>query len=522
MSTPGLRLSHPGGWIDSPKLGPRSRELAAMLALGVVPAAIALAVAVEIPNPNFLVVVGGALGAIAVIAFAVSPRYEISLALLTLYFGLLDGPIKLFSGSHYISATRDVLIGAICLGALVRLAVKREQVRLPPLSGWAIAWVALVLVETLNPETRGIGKALGGIRQQLEWVPFFFLGYIVMRSKGRFRQLFLLLGAIALINGVVSTYQTQLKPEQLARWGPGYAELIEGKGEVSSRTYLDSAGETKVRPMGLGSDMGFGGAVGVLALPGLLALLSSGRLRRRWLVLALGVGAVVAIATSLARTDVLGGVVALVAFGALSISAGRRAARALIAVLAIIAVAFVVASVLGSNVGKGVFSRYDSITPGKAVSTSVNYREKTLEEIPKDLSSAPFGAGLATVGAAAGFGGEGGALIEGRRASAESQYNYVSVELGLPGLLIWIALSVSVIALAARGLRRVEDPETRLYLAAIFASVITFTIVGFVGPTMSSLPFGPFFWMAVGVAAYWFKVRVPPGKLNADVYDGPL
>jgi hypothetical protein len=28
--------------------------------------------------------------------------------------------------------------------------------------------------------------------------------------------------------------------------------------------------------------------------------------------------------------------------------------------------------------------------------------------------------------------------------------------------------------------------------------------MGFTGPTMSSLPFGPFFWFAAGVASYWF------------------
>jgi len=44
-------------------------------------------------------------------------------------------------------------------------------------------------------------KTLGGYRQELEWVPFFFFGYLFVRSKRRLRKLFLLLGVIALANG---------------------------------------------------------------------------------------------------------------------------------------------------------------------------------------------------------------------------------------------------------------------------------------------------------------------------------
>ena len=490
-----------------PAVRRRVRDLAIAGLAAAIPALLALGVALAVPNPNLFSTLGIVLGVIAIVALAISTRYEVSLALLTLFFGLLEGPVKLMTASQGASALRDVLIGTICVGALVRLAVNRQRVRLPPLSGWLMAFVALVLVEALNPETHGIAKVIGGFRQQLEWIPFFFFGYLVMRSKERFRKLFLILGSIALINGVVSTYQTQLTPSQLAGWGPGYHQLIYGEGGVSDRLYFDNSGEAKVRPMGLGSDMGYGGSVGVLALSGVIALLAAGRFRRRWPVLLLCAGTILAIATSLARTDVLGGVVALIAFTLMSFSIGPRVVRPLTAVLVIGVLAFTIGTVLGENAGKGVFSRYDSITPGKAVSTSVNYREKTLEQIPKDIANAPFGAGLATVGAAATFGGTQGALIEGHRASAESQYNFVVVELGVIGLLLWIALSVHLIALAVRRLPRIEDLELRLYLAAVFATVVAFTIIGFVGPTMSDLPFGPFFWFSVGIAAYWFVER---------------
>jgi O-antigen ligase len=134
----------------------------------------------------------------------------------------------------------------------------------------------------------------------------------------------------------------------------------------------------------------------------------------------------------------------------------------------------------------------------------VDYRDNTLAEIPAVIEKYPFGAGLATAGAGKSFGGPSNTTINGHPAGAESQYNYVALELGLPGLVLWVAMSVALIALAVRGLRKIADVELRLCLAGVFATIIAFTIMGFVGPTMSSLPFGPYFWFALGIASYWF------------------
>ena len=62
--------------------------------------------------------------------------------------GLVDGVVKLETANQLVSSLRDVMIAAICVGAVVRLIVRREKVRLPPLSGWVIAFVVLVSVAT--------------------------------------------------------------------------------------------------------------------------------------------------------------------------------------------------------------------------------------------------------------------------------------------------------------------------------------------------------------------------------------
>jgi hypothetical protein len=501
---PGLGDSHPY------VVNRRIRELLLIGASIVIPLAGALAISVEVSKPNLLLVFGLIIGGIGIFTLVASDRYPLTLSLIVLYLGLLEGPVKLGSGAHEEAAViRDVLIFAVCLGATLRLLVKRESITLPPLSAWALAYAALVVVEAFNPNTHGILKILGGFRQQLEWIPFFFFGYVVMRSKQRFRRLFLILGVLALANGAVSTYQTRLSPGQLASWGPGYRELVFGTNGLSARTY-NSGGVSRVRPPALGTDSGFGGAVGVTALAGTLALLAAGSLRRRWPVLFLCLGALAGVATGLGRLQVVGAVVAVLAFTALSFtSAGRRnITRPLTALLAVLVLALPLGAVLVSFEGSATFSRYTEIAPSN-VSEAKDTKVNEVAHIPRQILQEPFGVGLGTVGASAGFGGVQKELIEGHGTGAESQYKFVVDELGLPGLLLWVGLLVTMLAIALPRLRRIVDFELRMELAAIVAPIIAMAVMGFSGPVMSSAALGPFFWFAAGVIAYWF---LGPGR----------
>jgi hypothetical protein len=514
MSAPHPRLAAPSVGAHPAVVQRRIADLTLIGCAGLIALAVALGIAIAVPNPNFPLALGLALGALAILALACNARLEVSVALLALYLGLLDGPVKLLAANQAASAVRDVLIFAVVLGALVRLLARRERVALPPLSGWVLAFVALVLAEAFNPNTLGTLKILGGFRQELEWVPFFFFGYALMRSRARFRQLFLILGAIALANGAVSVYQTRLTPAQLASWGPGYAELVYGNESRSARRYL-SEGVARVRPPALGSDAGFGGSVGVIALAGTVALIAILRRPRwRWFALLLCLGALLALATSLARLSVVGSVIALLCFALLSAGAGRRVARPLGALLAVAAVAIPLGAVLVSLEGGGVFSRYVSIAPTNVASTSTTYKAASLAQIPNDIVNDPFGFGLATAGAASSFGGHTTVTLEGHGHSAETQYNYVTDELGLPGLLLWSVLSLNVIWLAVRRLRRVADVEIRIGLAAVFAAFIALILMGTNGPVMASAAAGPFYWFAVGIAAYWLA---GPGQTPNDL-----
>ncbi len=508
MTAPRLGLPGGAGAVHPAVLSRRIRDLAILGLAGLIPATIALGITVALPHTSVLVVLAAIAAILAVVVLIVNSRLEVTVALLGIYLGLLDGPVKLGIGrSEATAAVHNALILAVCLGAILRLLVRREPIRLPPLSGWVLAFVGVVVLMAFNPKTHGVLHTLGGFRQQLQWVPFFFFGYVLVRSKRRLRQLFIIVGVIGLANGVVSSYQTALSPGQLASWGPGYRALVQpstvGKKGSSARTYT-SEGEAKVRPPGLGSDSGFGGGVGVIALPCCLALLATWRSRRRWIPALLCLGALVAVATGLGRLQVVGAVLGVLAFAGLASLAGRKVSRALGAVLVIIVLAIPLGALFVSAVGGGTFKRYESIAPSQAASTVPSHKSSAWENIPNFLSKAPLGVGLGTVGAAGGFGGRVTELVEGHTVSAETQYNVVADELGIPGLLVWVALTVFVIALVAAGMRGVGDGELAIMLAGAFAPFVALTLEGFSGPFIVSSASGPYFWLAIGMAAYWF------------------
>ena len=148
-------------------------------------AAVLIVTRVEAPS------VGLALGLAAGIGLTVwmffSERMERPLVVLLLYLGLLEGFLKLRTDSTVITSVRDVLLYAILLGFLVRAALRRQSLPLPPLSGWVLAVTVVVLVQIANPSSHGILHTLGALRPHLEFVPLFFVGYFMLQTRARLR-----------------------------------------------------------------------------------------------------------------------------------------------------------------------------------------------------------------------------------------------------------------------------------------------------------------------------------------------
>jgi hypothetical protein len=427
-------------------------------------------------------------------------RVDRSLAALGLYLGLLDGYLKLRTGSPFVTLARDVLVLAIAGGALARALGAHKPLPLPPLGGLVLAFAALVVVEMFNPLGRGVAGGLAGLRQHLEFVPLFFLGYAFIRTKAQVRKLLVLLVVCASVGGVVSFAQSILTPEQFATWGPGYSERVLGTGSFAGapRVAFEDSGERRVRPFGLGSDIGAGALIGALALPALLALIMVSHGASRLAMIALGVGIALSAATSGTRAALIVFVVCAVTFTLLTATT-KVAGRLLAGLLAGILMLYATFAVLGPQ--NSTTQRAQSITPGKVVSTFSEERGASVVLIGEYAIKFPLGLGVGSVGpAAVRFSGltAATAVLNG-----ETQWNYLILETGLAGLTIFLWLNVRLMSAAMRRIRRIGDTEVRLQLAALAAPLFGLIVAGFAAPTTATVPQAPYFWLVAGILSYW-------------------
>jgi hypothetical protein len=495
-----LGLGRPVRWRRERSPGRTARVLVIGAGMAIA-AAIALGLGTRGTGQPTIVMFAGLLFAVVPLCMLVSPRVEVSLAILLVYLGVADGVIKLQSGSQFATLGRDVLLYSIAVGMLLRTVARGDTIRWPPLSGWVLAWCTVVLVQLLNPDNSGWAHALVSLRQDLAFVPLFFIAATVMTSVGRLRGFLLILLIVAAVNGVVGLVQSSLSPDQFASWGSGYSDLVNGRNGAP-RLAVGANGESRVRPPGLGGDMGFAGILSAIALPGGLALLLSQRSTRNKLV----IGGLIVLAglgpiTSQSRSAMLTTVVALLVFAAL-VSLSQQFKRVLtgLAVMAVIATAavFIVSSTSDSD----PFYRYQSIGPTRVFDTTVESRSGTFSLIPEYLAQYPFGAGIGSVGPAYGQFGKPKYALNG-----ESQFTFLIVEVGIPGLLLFLTFQAYLLTTAVRRVRRVVDPEAQMLLAGVVAPLFGFVVNWIVGINTTSSPNAPYLWFATGIISFWLMRR---------------
>jgi len=264
--------------------------------------------------------------------------------------------------------------------------------------------------------------------------------------------------------------------------------------------YDSTSGSRQLRPFGLGSDVGFGGNLAVLAAPAAWAFIA---LTRRRITQALGVvlagGVVLAALTSQTRLAVVGAVAAFACSLAFAV-ASRRAVVAIVVALVLGGVAYGAVSLLGSNSNEQLFSRYSELLGRNAVTSTVSYKRSSLSNLPDLVERFPLGAGFGSAGPASSTpGGPAGA----RALDAENELNFLIIETGIPGLLVMLAFHLGAVLRSVTTVRRQRDPEVRILLAGIAAPLVALLVMWFGAPISTSTPTAPFLFFAAGVLAYW-------------------
>jgi hypothetical protein len=425
-----------------------------------------------------------------------------ALALLMLYLGLLDGYLKLSTGSNLVTLARDVLLFALVAGLLIRATAERRSMSLPPLSGWVAVFVLLVMVQLLNPLNGTLLHSIGGLRQNLEFVPLFFLTYAFVRTKKALLAFVILFAVIATANGAVNVVQSRESPQQLSSWGPGYAARVHGTGQfqMGGRTFFGANGQRVVRPFGLMSDAGTGGLVCAFSLGCILALGSLPG-KRRYIPLALlaGVAAVAGVVTSQGRAVIICSFLVVLVYAALTMTSRRGLATvagvAALCVLALVAVGVFV---------RGASTRYSGLTAGQIVQTTVKARGLALDSIPYNLINYPLGSGLGTGGPAA---GQSGAPAASLTANSETEISFATLEAGIPGMLVIVGFTGALLIIGMRRCRLEPDQEARTLLAALVAPLAGVLALYLNTALTPTTPTGPYLWAVGGVIAYWLITR---------------
>lgn len=493
---------------------PLARQTLGGLAVAIIASAVVVYAvdAATLKGVAILMVVAGT------IWFLTTSRPQLALAIYMLYLGLLDGYLKLASGSSYVTLIRDSLLFALVIGLLVRAIAQRRTLPMPPLAMWVIAFVVIVLAQIANPLGGSLVHSLAGVRQHLEFVPLFFLTYAFVRTTRALRVFAILLAVMAAANGIAGFIQFKESPQQFAKWGPGYAQRVLGKGifAASGRTFATKvAGVGGTRPFGLGSDSGDGGLVAGLALCGILVLASFSK-RRRYLVFAvvMAIGAIVAIVTSQDRAAVVSSVVIVIAFGFLSTSSRNRVTSIAGLVVIVVAAVLIVQGIAASVVSGGL--RYQGLTPNSLVKTTNKARGKSIAAIPHNFVTYPFGAGLATAGPASLTTSGESRLTRDQSVDTETELSFLVVETGIPGTVVIVGFLLTLLVLGLRRCRHEPDREARALLAAVIAPVGGLIALCFVAAWSPSTPTGPYLWAVGGIVAYWL-VELPAARRRGHV-----
>jgi hypothetical protein len=183
------------------------------------------------------------------------------------------------------------------------------------------------------------------------------------------------------------------------------------------------------------------------------------------------------------------------------IALGGQARRLLLAI-ALAASLATAAVMVTTSQDSTTFGRYSSIAPSNASSTIYDSRSSTWSLTPLYIREIPFGAGLGSVGPAATKAGGVGTTW-----NAESEFNFLIVEAGVAGLVVFLGFQAALFKTIFVGLRRERDDQAVVLLAGLSAPLFGFAASCFFGTTTAQPPDAPFIWLSAGMVSWWLITR---------------
>ncbi|HTT67106.1 MAG TPA: hypothetical protein VMF70_03685 [Gemmatimonadales bacterium] len=423
----------------------------------------------------------------------------------------IEGLLKLLSDyNRIVHVGIDLIVlGVATVWILEAVVGRRAQLPRLPWTGLIVAYVAWIVLETLNPYSPGLLPSLAAFKTHVTMIPLYFIGAAVVRSRRDVVLLCAALSAVALVPFVAALLQYAAGPQSVLDLSPRFWQNISFYHEW--------------RPFGTSAVPGGASVFAFLATPLALLLLLAPEPRpwMRWLggiTIALAAGTFI---VSGVRQMIMGCALAILVMAALLVARGRSRG--------LVGVAFV--GLAGAAAYAGIQAWLTPISTEqvkKYAAAPDIWRERnvvdrlltmtktgTYFEARQGAPAAvwyravryPFGAGLGRTGSGAGTfmaqitADPRSAAIEREVGWSDNFFADEIVEAGIPGVVIWTIILVGLVGGAVRLARRSRDPFTASAAAAIAGLFFTYFVISWGSQPLLANPTLAYFWLLAGVLA---------------------
>lgn len=455
--------------------------------IGLLVAAVATALAVGLAVVSTTSSFASAVVALTALVVTIAAFYSIETGLMALIFvACTDGFLKGISPGWHTQVLKDYLL-AICVLRWAWMSVmgyRRDSVRQPVVIPM-IMFSMWCTMQMFNTTTHSLLLALAGLRAWVVWIPVFFIAYDFFRKREQLERMLLYITFMLLPIALYTVVQYQIGYDHLYRLGPGF-------GDFRKAGYYTDEWEVETRPAATMTSPHNNAAAmscGALMAMGGLWFFRRRRLSQVATIAAMpleGVALLLTAARAAFASTIVGAVVLLIMV--------RRSGVALVMALVI----GIAVTQVGRLTGGAVFDRLTGVITRLDESFERSYSPfRTALAYARDH---PLGSGIAT-GHAAGrvlwsqFKGKSG--LREDIPWAENEWGRALIELGIPGLGLFVWMVFSVLRAMYRVYGRLSTTEYRWLAAGLLAACIG--VVGrlAVGAALYTWPEAIFFWMFV-------------------------
>jgi putative inorganic carbon (HCO3(-)) transporter len=467
-----------------PSLAPRAGSLK-WLALAAVAGIVVTIMAVLVPTPYLLLALIGTLSAAALIAHEEWGMYAL------IVLGLLSGVIKRLLPEPELFAILYDLLG---LALLLIVGVKRLSRRRPlAMSRATLPMVAFMLwaaMEIVNPALRTAEIGLFGWRILVSAMLFHFIGYWYFTNLQRIRRFIGVLVTIGVLVGAYGLYQG------LVGFNSAEVAWIESSSLTGSAMVAGRYRAMSTLP----SMVDFASCSVLVAL----LLVSNRRLllphRWRWLVwptLFLLLGGLIASLVRTAWIALLAGLTMLWWLSTRQTTRGKLVALGLgiLLLISLPLITTMIQDIAASQSERAFMERIGSLS-NPIQDKSIQDRLAVWGALQRIVEQSPLGIGIGSTGATSyRFSSE---LLYGR-ITPDNSYLKILLELGWPGLLLFIWFMLNLLWTGQRVARRTRFARYHELAAGLTAYFTAYLILLFNGEYIELNPLRTLTWVLSGL-----------------------